>query len=265
MSSHIPAWKRIAIKSDSSASKKDEDDPLNITTHLATGSLTKKEKKRIIRGESTTTSTKDKVKKPKRTKLNREERQEKRKSVLKDQLRYLIEFYTSKVGTLPETVVQLENVKGNVDANTGDAKSDEEEEEEEEQRVVTVWKFSKQKQNWLLKNIFEMDEIPIEYNSLVESYFQDLKGGAREELVKRCQSKVEEWNDYVARQEEDIKKMVEGEQQASEGGNAAAKEEGDTKEETEPQVVQPNKEIVQRAKGLLELLHDSPVELKNWE
>ena len=47
---HVPAWKRFAIKNKNEGKREIEDDPLNVTTHLATGSLTKKQKKSILNG-----------------------------------------------------------------------------------------------------------------------------------------------------------------------------------------------------------------------
>ena len=65
---HVPAWKRIALKRQTISSGDEskekgqsnliDDDPLNITTHLSTGNLTKKEKKRIINGESKSSTKK---------------------------------------------------------------------------------------------------------------------------------------------------------------------------------------------------------------
>lgn len=55
---HVPAWKRIALKRQTISSGDEskekgqsnliDDDPLNITTHLSTGNLTKKEKKESL-------------------------------------------------------------------------------------------------------------------------------------------------------------------------------------------------------------------------
>ena len=201
---------------------------MNVTVHLATGALSKKEKKRIINGNTDTVSGKDTLPKTdkrvkKREKLAKEERILNKTRVLRDQLRYLIDFYRTKIDEhLPSSLSQLESIKLNYpealqlkpeqgDGSTNDTKKEvgNEEEGEEEARVVEVWKFSKQKQNWLLKHFFNVEEIPLAYDDLLVSYFQDLKGGSRTDLLKKCLSQVHSWNSYVEEEENKIKAVVE--------------------------------------------------------
>lgn len=152
--SHIPAWKRIALKKQSVEIQNEsneqnqsnivDDDPLNITTHLSTGNLTKKEKRRIINGENKLPTKKEKrVSKPgskKKEKLSREEKNSKKNKILKDQLRYLIEFFKTKSETkFPSSVLELESVKENYGDSLDTVVS-------ADSGVVEVWKFSKQKQ-----------------------------------------------------------------------------------------------------------------------
>ncbi|SCU91556.1 LAMI_0E06370g1_1 [Lachancea mirantina] len=185
--SHVPAWKRIAFKNVQHDELRDET-PLNVTTHLATASLSRREKRQMLRGDGTAKKKvgKKDSKGQKREKLERQARVAHRNTVLRDQLRYLIEFYREKVGGLPESVWEHEPAKSHrEELESGAATA------AGELEVVSTWKFSKQKQNWLLKHVFECDLIPSCYDELLASYFRDLKGTARAALEEQCKSTIE--------------------------------------------------------------------------
>ena len=190
MSEHVPAWKRFQIKKTDEGKKAEEElDSLIVSTHLSTGSLSKKEKKRIIRGDDVS-QTKNKVSKQskgkKREKLARDERLKKKETVLKDQLRYLIDFYTLQCELeLPEAVKELPSVKENIALGSA---------AEDKNVVKDVWKFSKQKQNWLIKHILSLDELPSVFNPLVIKYFEDLKGGSKTQMIEQCLDIVNKHN-----------------------------------------------------------------------
>lgn len=257
---HIPAWQRIKIKQTQTDENKtesgfDEEDPLNITTHLATGSLTRKEKQKLIKGDQNNCRvTKKKVKSSnrKKEKLAKDVRSEiKRKTVLKDQLRYLIDFYLEKSSEeLPSVIRDMENIKANyseekLNGATGD----------DANGVVDVWKFSKQKQNWLIKHFFNVEELPVAYDELVILYFKDLKGESlKQSIAEKCHAKINEWNDYVKRELEKIKNIVDGkdaeEEESKEGEDK--KEADNTKEDKQEMEIPPNKDVAQRCIKLLE-------------
>lgn len=295
MSQHIPAWKRITIKKQQQTpTENDDDDPLNITTHLATGSLTKKQKQKIIRGDDRE-KTEVSEKKPKteksakkKEKLPREERDAKRQTVLKDQLRYLIDFYLNKAnpqGVLPAQLYTLTNVRNNYPENFGtETKQDDEEQASSE--VVDVWKFSKQKQNWLIKHFFNVEQLPVEYDELLFSYFKELRSPAiKDRVAAACKENVKQWNDYVEKQDEKMRSIVEGDSAANEkqedkqqdkkAEEAAeekeekkaedAAEEKEEKKEKEPELTPPDKRVVARSQQLLKLWQIEPyVELKGF-
>ncbi|KAJ6539096.1 hypothetical protein B0H19DRAFT_342248 [Mycena capillaripes] len=54
-------------------------------------------------------------------------------------------------------------------------------------RKPAKWKFSKARQNWLIRNIWS-DQIPDTYLALTVQYLSNVKGGVRETLIKDCQS-----------------------------------------------------------------------------
>jgi hypothetical protein len=53
------------------------------------------------------------------------------------------------------------------------------------------WKFSKQKQNWILKHIKVIED---QYEDYLVSYLEGLQGGGRDRLVERLKKVVESWN-----------------------------------------------------------------------
>ncbi|KAJ7774275.1 hypothetical protein DFH07DRAFT_800865 [Mycena maculata] len=54
-------------------------------------------------------------------------------------------------------------------------------------RKPSKWKFSKARQNWLIRN-FWSDTIPDTYLVLTTQYLSNVKGGVREKLIQDCQS-----------------------------------------------------------------------------
>ncbi|KAL3234295.1 hypothetical protein RNJ44_03057 [Nakaseomyces bracarensis] len=266
MSDHVPAWKRFAIKRSAQESTSGADvdaDPLNVTTHLATGSLTKKQKRSIINGDDGAKDTTKKEKKKngnkKKEKLSREERETKRQKVLKDQLRYLIEFYLRDMDHLPEPLYELESVRSNY--SDEDIKG----RQNGETAVVDVWKFSKQKQNWLLKHFHSVDEIPIQYDTLLVQYFKDMKGRSKAELAKTCNEKLESWNQYLQDQEEKMARIINDdkagekkeEDEEKKGDESQDETKSEDKKEEEVELIMPNKEIIARSYKLLKSWKDN--------
>ncbi|KAJ6510057.1 hypothetical protein C8R47DRAFT_779638 [Mycena vitilis] len=54
-------------------------------------------------------------------------------------------------------------------------------------RKPSKWKFSKARQNWLIRNVWS-ETIPDAYLALTVQYFSNVKGGVRETLIKDCKS-----------------------------------------------------------------------------
>ncbi|KAJ7904217.1 hypothetical protein B0H14DRAFT_2661919 [Mycena olivaceomarginata] len=54
-------------------------------------------------------------------------------------------------------------------------------------RKRSKWKFSKPRQNWLIRNVWS-DQIPDMYVPLTIQYLSNVKGGVRETLIKDCRS-----------------------------------------------------------------------------
>jgi len=56
----------------------------------------------------------------------------------------------------------------------------------------SLWKFSKNRQTWLLKNLFLPDALDDETFGILLEYLRPLKGKAREETIKQAEAKVNE-------------------------------------------------------------------------
>lgn len=114
------------------------------------------------------------------------------------------------------------------------------------------WKFSKQKQNWILKNI---REIPQSYEKSLVVYVEGLQGGARERLVIDLKKVVEEWNKEAQQIEDKVNAELYGD-----------KSEGEGQEEKEEKKEEPGplREYAIRCKKLLNSL-DEEIELKGVE
>ncbi|KAJ6516192.1 hypothetical protein C8R45DRAFT_959206 [Mycena sanguinolenta] len=54
-------------------------------------------------------------------------------------------------------------------------------------RKKSKWKFSKPRQNWLIRNVWS-DKIPDMYLALTIQYLSNVQGNARETLIKECRS-----------------------------------------------------------------------------
>lgn len=111
------------------------------------------------------------------------------------------------------------------------------------------WKFSKQKQNWILKNI---SEVPAQYEDALVVYVEGLQGGARDRLVPELKKVVESWNEVAQEIEDRVNAELYGEK----------KEETEEKEQKEEEKTGPLREHALRCKKLLNVLLDEEIVLK---
>lgn len=114
------------------------------------------------------------------------------------------------------------------------------------------WKFSKQKQNWVLKNI---EQIPAEYEDALVAYIEGIQGGARARLEGEFRAVVEKWN-VVA---EELERKVEAELYGEKSDDKEKSTEEKPKEEPKVRVT---REYAIRCKKLLDALTEDTVELK---
>ena len=93
------------------------------------------------------------------------------------------------------------------------------------------WKFSKQKQNWILKNI---ETIPEKYHHDLIAYLEGIQGGSRLRLLEEMQAVVERWNAAGNAAEEKIKEKGNGEKTEENGEEKSEKSEGNESEKEGP-------------------------------
>lgn len=86
------------------------------------------------------------------------------------------------------------------------------------------WKFSKQKQNWIIKNI---RNIPEEYEEQLFKYLESVQGGSRDRIASEMKVVVEEWNTMV----QDAEKQMEKDLEKGEKGAVVQEEEEEAEDE----------------------------------
>ena len=240
---NIPAWKKkLNLKeikeSNNNNNNTNTNDSLKVVKHLSTDTiLSKKDKKNII-NQQNKVSKKRKERTRNKTKVadKIEKYEHLNNTFLRDQFKYLIEYYIYKysVKELPEVIKTQENVKMNMEL---------------EENAIKSWKFNKNKQVWLLKNCFAKEDkiketlvIPQIYDPLLVEYFINLpsESAIKKDLIERCWSILKSWNDGIAKQREHMKKMLEDEKEEED-------DEKDNEKKDEENIVLPHKDAVTRA------------------
>lgn len=118
------------------------------------------------------------------------------------------------------------------------------------------WKFSKQKQNWLLKNI---ELIPLNYEAALITYVEGIQGGARDRLVEQLKEIVSKWNAVAQAVEDKVNIQLYGTVEEKE--KLSAETENASKEEN----AGPEREYTIRCKKLLDAIQDDEIILKGVE
>ncbi|ODQ83102.1 hypothetical protein BABINDRAFT_159560 [Babjeviella inositovora NRRL Y-12698] len=163
MSAHIPVWKRIGLKVKQVLSE----DPLALSTHIDSTEVSTKQAKKLIQQRKRTIAA---------TELDAEGNASPKKSAKR------VKLPKAERAPPPEKdqLVYLRQYKEDKDN----------------------WKFSKQKQNWVLKN---MKSIPEQYDEALKEYLQGLQGGSKDRVVSDLKIELEKWN----RLAEDTEKLLE--------------------------------------------------------
>lgn len=126
------------------------------------------------------------------------------------------------------------------------------------------WKFSKQKQNWILKNI---KSIPKDYESALYLYLSGLQGGSRTRAVEDLNKVVARWNEVAEiaekKIEEELERKLRGEETKEDDDKKKEK-----KENKENKVKQESKEdevdydYAHRCRELIKTMTGEAVEMK---
>lgn len=127
------------------------------------------------------------------------------------------------------------------------------------------WKFSKQKQNWILKNI---KNIPKDYEAALQSYLEGLQGGSRKRVVDDLMEVIKKWNkaaeEAEARVEREIQRQLSGETTKDDDDEDEEKSEDKKakRQTSESEETVPDYDYAKRCGVLLKILNDEDIELK---
>lgn len=121
------------------------------------------------------------------------------------------------------------------------------------------WKFSKQKQNWILKNI---ETIPVEYEAALVTYIEGIQGGARYRLVDELQTIRHLWNKAAEIMEAKIEAELNGEDNSDEKDETSASE---GNKDTAAESTGPSKDYAVRCQKILTALLGETVSLRGVE
>lgn len=134
------------------------------------------------------------------------------------------------------------------------------------------WKFSKQKQNWIIRQVWE---IPQEYSDALLAYLEGLQGASRPRLIETSSDIVKRWNDFMTIEPETETENVDNEPVASEGDQepsnedtkkaVSSEQDGTTTNETTNNSRPPTQRVAERAQSILERLTGSRPELATAE
>lgn len=118
------------------------------------------------------------------------------------------------------------------------------------------WKFSKQKQNWILKNI---ETIPSLYEKALQVYIEGLQGGSRERVISELQDTLQKWNNHYEKVNASIngeieeKKVNSPEEKDNTIKDRSTDENGEQIEQAEDKEV-PNLSFAKRCATLLHVI-----------
>lgn len=135
----------------------------------------------------------------------------------------------------------------------------------------TNWKFSKQKQNWILKNI---KDIPKEYESSLQAYLEGLQGGSRTRVINDLIEVIKKWNEAAAEAEAKVEREIQRQlsgnteeetEQENKSNETGVKETSKVKKSQPVKDEIPDYDYAKRCGVLVKILHDEDVPMKGIE
>lgn len=133
-----------------------------------------------------------------------------------------------------------------------------------------AWKFSKQKQNWILRHI---RDIPRDYEDALAAYLEGIQGGSRDRVVEDLHKVVAKWNDLLAVAESKVMAELEKRRRAKEMPSAEAAQEPEEtpeketleKETLEKEETSVDEAYARRCQSLIRALTDELVTLRGLD
>lgn len=128
-----------------------------------------------------------------------------------------------------------------------------------------AWKFSKQKQNWILRHI---RDIPRDYEDALAAYLEGIQGGSRDRVVEDLHKVVAKWNDLLAVAESKVMAELEKRRRAKDMPSAeVATEPKETPEKETPETEEASVDeaYARRCQSLIRALTDELVTLRGLD
>lgn len=123
------------------------------------------------------------------------------------------------------------------------------------------WKFSKQKQNWIIKNLENIED---KYEGALLAYLEGMQGGSRDRVIESCQNTISRWNDLVEKIE--AKLDQESDQLNNEESNDKADTDGQDKDKASTETQESvNRDHVKRCITILKVLTETTPLVKGFE
>lgn len=67
------------------------------------------------------------------------------------------------------------------------------------------WKFSKSKQNWIIRHVYDTNVIPPSYHEYLINYLEGVQGGIRARIVESSEKIINEWNTFMSEKDDSEK------------------------------------------------------------
>lgn len=119
------------------------------------------------------------------------------------------------------------------------------------------WKFSKSKQNWIIRHIYNKTAIPEEYHKYLLTYLEGIQGSVKQRIVENGEKTISEWNTFMS--EKDDSEKEEDEEAEEKPTEEVVKKQKKKKATTSP--TPPSEEIARLAQSIVRNLGQKEVKL----
>ncbi|ODV60538.1 RNA-binding ribosome assembly factor RBP95 ASCRUDRAFT_35890 [Ascoidea rubescens DSM 1968] len=132
------------------------------------------------------------------------------------------------------------------------------------------WKFSKSKQNWIIKNILNENQIPMtNFDPFLFNYIKDLQGGSKIRILNEFKSKIDTWNKII----DNVDNQLDNDNDNDNDNNKdqdknSKKEKRKKKQKTKFELEKekpPNYQIMMKINQLLPIISDETILIKGLE
>ncbi|VVT52064.1 uncharacterized protein SAPINGB_P003305 [Magnusiomyces paraingens] len=94
------------------------------------------------------------------------------------------------------------------------------------------WKFSKSKQNWILRHIYNQTVIPETYSEYLINYLVGIQGGVTKRIVEDAKRIIEEWNNFMTEEDKVEKNEIQSDLEKNDSKEIEDTKKKETKSES---------------------------------